>query len=74
VTWQTLLGDFAAGVLISTITAPVGVSGAVFLLPVQLSFPHVASPAVTPRTCCSTSWPARGRSPGTTAPVSSPAR
>ncbi|RDD85935.1 sulfite exporter TauE/SafE family protein [Streptomyces parvulus] len=39
---------FAAGLLISTVTAPVGVSGAVFLLPVQLSVLGVPSPAVTP--------------------------
>lgn len=34
--------------MISTVTTPVGVSGAVFLLPVQLSVLHVPSPAVTP--------------------------
>ncbi|MBL7261170.1 sulfite exporter TauE/SafE family protein [Paractinoplanes lichenicola] len=39
---------FAAGLLIATVTTPVGVSGAVFLLPVQLSVLHVPSPAVTP--------------------------
>ena len=48
VTWQTGIGGFAAGPLISLITAPVGVSGAVFLLPVQLSLPHFPNPAVTP--------------------------
>lgn len=42
-----LLG-FAAGLLISVVTAPVGVSGAVFLLPVQVSVLGVPSPAVTP--------------------------
>lgn len=47
-TWQTGLLGFAAGVLISVVTAPVGVSGAVFLLPVQLSVLAVPSPAVTP--------------------------
>lgn len=47
-TWQTSLAGFAAGLLISVVTAPVGVSGAVFLLPVQLSVLHVPSPAVTP--------------------------
>ena len=46
--WQTGLGGFAAGLLISVVTAPVGVSGAVFLLPVQLSLLYVPSPAVTP--------------------------
>ncbi|MFD5767159.1 sulfite exporter TauE/SafE family protein [Streptomyces sp. NPDC127049] len=44
----TILAGFAAGLLISTVTAPVGVSGAVFLLPVQLSVLGVPSPAVTP--------------------------
>ncbi len=39
---------FAAGLLISVVTAPVGVSGAVFLLPVQVSVLGVPSPAVTP--------------------------
>lgn len=39
---------FLAGVVIATVTAPVGVSGAVFLLPVQLSVLNVANPAVTP--------------------------
>jgi uncharacterized membrane protein YfcA len=44
---HALLG-FAAGLLIATITAPVGISGAVFLLPVQLSVLHVPNPSVTP--------------------------
>ncbi|MFF8574021.1 sulfite exporter TauE/SafE family protein [Streptomyces sp. CA-100214] len=44
----TIWAGFAAGLLISTLTAPVGVSGAVFLLPVQLSVLGVPSPAVTP--------------------------
>jgi uncharacterized membrane protein YfcA len=43
-----LVVGFAFGVLIATLTAPVGVSGAVFLLPVQLSVLHVPSPSVTP--------------------------
>lgn len=47
VDWTIWLG-FAAGLLISVVTAPVGVSGAVFLLPVQLSVLGVPSPAVTP--------------------------
>jgi hypothetical protein len=38
---------FVAGLLISVLTAPVGVSGAVFLLPVQLSILGVPDPAVT---------------------------
>ena len=37
-----------AGLLIATVTVPAGVSGAVFLLPVQLSVLGVANPAVTP--------------------------
>lgn len=44
---ELLLG-FGAGVAIAVLTAPVGVSGAVFLLPVQLSVLGVANPAVTP--------------------------
>ncbi|WP_327331100.1 sulfite exporter TauE/SafE family protein [Streptomyces anulatus] len=47
-TWSTGLLGFAAGMLISVATAPVGVSGAVFLLPVQISVLGVPSPAVTP--------------------------
>ncbi|MFE5810592.1 sulfite exporter TauE/SafE family protein [Streptomyces sp. NPDC056491] len=47
-TWSTGLPAFAAGLLISVVTAPVGVSGAVFLLPVQISVLSVPSPAVTP--------------------------
>ena len=46
--WSAGLLAFTAGLLISTVTAPVGVSGAVFLLPVQLSVLPVPSPAVTP--------------------------
>lgn len=46
--WQTGVTGFLAGLLISIVTSPVGVSGAVFLLPVQLSLLHVPSPAVTP--------------------------
>lgn len=47
VEWTLWVG-LAAGLLIATVTAPVGVSGAVFLLPVHLSVLHVPSPAVTP--------------------------
>lgn len=46
--WGTGLAGLAAGMLIALVTAPVGVSGAVFLLPVQLSVFAVPSPAVTP--------------------------
>ena len=45
--WEHLVG-FVAGVVIATVTAPVGVSGAVFLLPVQLDVLGVPSPQVTP--------------------------
>ncbi|MEU6227292.1 sulfite exporter TauE/SafE family protein [Streptomyces sp. NPDC047042] len=44
----TLVGGLVAGLLIATVTAPVGVSGAVFLLPVQLSVFGVPNPTVTP--------------------------
>ena len=43
-----LLVGFSFGLVVATITTPVGVSGAVFLLPVQLSVLHVPSPSVTP--------------------------
>ncbi|MFE5207233.1 sulfite exporter TauE/SafE family protein [Streptomyces sp. NPDC056600] len=46
--WSTGLLGFVAGLLIAAVTAPVGVSGAVLLLPVQLSVLGVPSPAVTP--------------------------
>src|SRR3954467_11873312 len=46
--WTRLVEGFLAGLLIASVTAPVGVSGAVFLLPVQLSWLHVPNPAVTP--------------------------
>lgn len=42
------VGGFLAGLLIAVLTAPVGVSGAVFLLPVQVSLLGVPNPAVTP--------------------------
>jgi uncharacterized membrane protein YfcA len=45
---STALLAFAAGLIVATITSPVGVSGAVFLLPVQLDVLQVPSPAVTP--------------------------
>ncbi|WP_330262770.1 sulfite exporter TauE/SafE family protein [Streptomyces griseorubiginosus] len=44
----TLAGGLVAGLLIATVTAPVGVSGAVFLLPVQLSVFGVPNPTITP--------------------------
>lgn len=39
---------FGAGLIVAVLTSPVGVSGAVFLLPVQLDILRVPSPAVTP--------------------------
>ncbi|MFF7719324.1 TSUP family transporter [Streptomyces luteogriseus] len=45
--WTAWAG-LAAGLLIAVVTAPVGVSGAVFLLPVHLSVFGVPSPAITP--------------------------
>jgi uncharacterized protein len=45
--WQWLAGG-ACGFVIALLTTPAGVSGAVLLLPVQLSVLGVASPAVTP--------------------------
>jgi uncharacterized membrane protein YfcA len=44
----TVLCGFAAGFALALITTPVGVSGAVFLLPVQLDLLRVPSPSVTP--------------------------
>ncbi|HYO38317.1 MAG TPA: sulfite exporter TauE/SafE family protein [Nocardioidaceae bacterium] len=46
--WQRDLTGLFIGFVLATITTPVGVSGAVFLLPVQLSLLHVPSPRVTP--------------------------
>lgn len=46
--WSTELGGFAAGLLIAIVTSPVGISGAVFLLPVQLDVLGIPSPRVTP--------------------------
>uniref|UniRef100_A0AAU2JMP8 Probable membrane transporter protein n=1 Tax=Streptomyces sp. NBC_00049 TaxID=2903617 RepID=A0AAU2JMP8_9ACTN len=46
--WELGLAGLAAGLLIAVLTAPVGVSGAVFLLPVQLSVFAVPNPSVTP--------------------------
>lgn len=43
-----MLFSCTAGLLISAATAPVGVSGAVFLLPMQISILGVPSPTVTP--------------------------
>ena len=54
-TWDLALGCLAAGLVIAALTTPVGVSGAVFLLPVQVSLLGVPSPAVTPTNLSSTS-------------------
>jgi uncharacterized protein len=43
-----LLEAFLAGLIVATVTTPAGVSGAVLLLPVQVSLLGVPSPAVTP--------------------------
>lgn len=40
--------SFIGGLAVALVTAPIGVSGAVFLLPVQVSVLQVPSPAVTP--------------------------
>jgi uncharacterized membrane protein YfcA len=45
--WQWPVGALCAFVL-ALVTTPAGVSGAVLLLPIQLSVLHVPSPAVTP--------------------------
>ncbi|MEU1862838.1 sulfite exporter TauE/SafE family protein [Streptomyces gardneri] len=46
--WELGVAGLVVGLLTAVVTAPVGVSGAVFLLPVQLSVFAVPSPAVTP--------------------------
>lgn len=46
--WQRDLVALLVGLLLAAVTTPVGVSGAVFLLPVQLSVLDVPSPRVTP--------------------------
>ncbi|MGD9527017.1 TSUP family transporter [Pseudonocardia sp.] len=45
---QLALLAFGAGLVVAIVTSPVGVSGAVFLLPVQLDILRIPSPAVTP--------------------------
>lgn len=46
--WERDLLGLVAGLVVATVTTPVGVSGAVFLLPFQLSVLHVPSPRITP--------------------------
>ncbi len=65
--WSTGLAGLAAGLLISVVTTPAGVSGAVFLLPVQLSVLGVPSPAVTPTNLLFNVVAGPGRCCGTTA-------
>lgn len=48
VDWQRDLVGLVAGFVLATVTTPVGVSGAVFLLPVQMSVLHVPNPRITP--------------------------
>jgi uncharacterized membrane protein YfcA len=48
VDWQRDLVGLVAGFVLAAVTTPVGVSGAVFLLPFQLSVLHVPSPRITP--------------------------
>ena len=43
-----LLAAFLAGLFVAAVTTPAGISGAVLLLPVQVSLLGVPSPAVTP--------------------------
>jgi uncharacterized protein len=45
--WTWPVGAVCA-FLLALVTTPAGVSGAVLLLPIQLSVLHVPSPAVTP--------------------------
>jgi len=42
------LEAFLAGFVVATVTTPAGVSGAVLLLPVQVSLLGIPSPSVTP--------------------------
>ncbi len=46
--WQRDLIGLVVGFVLAAVTTPVGVSGAVFLLPIQLSVLHVPSPRITP--------------------------
>lgn len=46
--WQRDLAGLLVGFVLAAVTTPVGVSGAVFLLPIQLSVFHVPSPSITP--------------------------
>ena len=48
VPWEWPVGALCA-FLLALATTPAGVSGAVLLLPIQLSILHVPSPGVTPK-------------------------
>jgi uncharacterized membrane protein YfcA len=48
VDWERDLVGLVAGFVLAAVTTPVGVSGAVFLLPFQLSVLHVPNPRITP--------------------------
>lgn len=48
VSWSMAAVCVVAGLVLSMVTSPVGVSGVVFLLPVQLDVLQVPSPAITP--------------------------
>jgi len=74
VSWQHGLLGFAAGLLISVVTAPVGISGAVFLRPVQLDVVHVPNPQVTPTNLLFNIIAGPGALAGITATIDSPAR
>jgi uncharacterized protein len=47
-TWTAAMEGGLAGLMVAIVTTPAGVSGAVFLLPIQLSILNVPSPAITP--------------------------
>jgi uncharacterized membrane protein YfcA len=46
--WTDALIGAASAFLIALVTTPVGVSGAVFLVPLQVSVLHTPSPSLTP--------------------------
>jgi hypothetical protein len=70
--WTAMLEGFAAALIIATVTAPVGVSGAVSLLPVQLNLLHLPNPSVTPTNLMYNVTPGQVHWSGTAAPDGSP--
>jgi hypothetical protein len=62
--WTEVVALVAA-FAIAVLATPAGISGAVLLLPFQVSVLGTPSPAVTPTTCCTTWWPPRVRCTGT---------